>query len=371
MASPSRNETRAFGVLFAVAAFFFLWTVSPIWVPCFLGLLLAVVASPLQKRLERRFGGHPRLLAATITAVTMALGVGLLVGVGILVVREVIRALGELGPGVASRGLAWLHSPRLHTLLKRAGSSPELLQDELAQDARVLATHLTTLLGSLLSVTSHGLLTLVFTAITSYYLLVEGRTLGGLVVRLLPLPVEQTRLLISEFHVAAVGTVLGVGVIALGQGLLATAGFALFGVDRPLVWGALTAVASLLPAVGTALVCAPVAVVHMLSGHVAGGIGLLVWWAVLVIGLCDYVLRPRLMEGRMRMHSLLVLWALFGGLEAFGPVGIILGPLFAALFVALVRMYERSYRPGASSLAPTTTKPATPPSEHGLQPQGP
>jgi predicted PurR-regulated permease PerM len=78
---------------------------------------------------------------------------------------------------------------------------------------------------------------------------------------------------------------------------------------------------------------------------VAAGVGLLVWWLVVVVVLADYVIRPRVMEGRMRMHSLLVLISLFGGLETFGPLGIALGPLFCALFIALLRIYERDYRP--------------------------
>jgi predicted PurR-regulated permease PerM len=343
--APSRFQTRTFGVLLTVAAFFCLWTVSPIWVPCFLGVLLAVIAAPLQRRLERRFHGHPRLLAAAITVVTVAVGVGLLVGVGILVVREVIHFLTDLAPRLARSGIAWITSPHARAMLTRVGSSPEQLQTQLGQHSAQLASHLTALLGSLLSVTSHGFVTLVFTSITSYYLLIERRGLVDLIVRLLPLPPEQTRALIHEFHVAVVGTVLGVGVIALVQGVFATIGFAIFRVDTPLVWGALTAIASLIPAVGTALTCVTIAVVLMFSHRIGAGLGVLLWWALLVVGVCDYVFRPRLMQGRMRLHSLLVLIALFGGIEAFGPLGVVLGPLSVALFVALLRLYERSYRP--------------------------
>jgi predicted PurR-regulated permease PerM len=71
-----------------------------------------------------------------------------------------------------------------------------------------------------------------------------------------------------------------------------------------------------------------------------------------VVFVADYVLRPRVMEGRMRMHSLLVLISLFGGLEAFGPLGLALGPIFCALFVALLRIYERNYRPPRGELPP-------------------
>jgi predicted PurR-regulated permease PerM len=112
-----------------------------------------------------------------------------------------------------------------------------------------------------------------------------------------------------------------------------------------------------LPAVGTGIVCWPVAIAHMLSGHFWSGLGLLVYWGVVITSIPDYWLRPRLMAGRMRLHSLLVLIAVFGGIEAFGAVGILLGPMFVAMFVALLRIYERDYRPRNHDAA---TKPAAP-----------
>ena len=72
--------------------------------------------------------------------------------------------------------------------------------------------------------------------------------------------------------------------------------------------------------------------------------GLLVYWGVVVASIPDYWLRPRLMKGHMRLHELLVLIAVFGGIEAFGAIGILVGPMFVAMFVALLRIYERKYR---------------------------
>src|SRR5579871_4020576 len=87
---PSRANKRTFGVLFATASFLFLWTISPIWVPIFLGILLAVVATPLKRRLEQRMPGHPRLLAAAISTVTLVIGVAFIVFVGFVLVRELV-----------------------------------------------------------------------------------------------------------------------------------------------------------------------------------------------------------------------------------------------------------------------------------------
>jgi len=147
-----------------------------------------------------------------------------------------------------------------------------------------------------------------------------------------------------EFHEVAVGTLLGIGVIAIVQGMLGGIGFWIFGLGKPIVWGALCAVASLVPAIGTGIVCVPAAIVWAVSGHIGAGVGLLVYWGVIITSIPDYWLRPRLMKGHMRLHELLVLIAVFGGIEAFGAIGILVGPMFVAMFVAMLRIYERNYR---------------------------
>ena len=111
--APTRFEKRTFGVLLAVGGAFFLWTVSPIWVPVFLGVLLAVVASPLQRRFEKHHGKHPRLLAAAISAITVLLGLGLVIFMGYFVLRELLRYLTEQAPAHAAAAESWLHAPRV------------------------------------------------------------------------------------------------------------------------------------------------------------------------------------------------------------------------------------------------------------------
>ena len=350
----TRAERRTFAFLFAAAAFFFLWTISPIWVPLFLGVLLAVVAMPLQTRMVRRLPRHPRAVAALITAVTLTVGVAVLAFVGFVVVREVVLFLsGDTLGGYVRGGVAWLHSQRGVHLLHRVGENPDHVVEIMRTRAASLSNYLSTALSSILAVTSNGLVTLALTGITSYYLLLEGRGLASFLLRLVPLPADETRALMHEFREACVGILYGIGVISLFQAVTAALGFFLFGVPKALVWGAVTGVVSLVPAVGTALTMLPLAALLVVNHRIGAAIGLLVWWLVVVVFLADYVIRPRLMEGRMRLHSLLVLISLFGGLEAFGPLGLALGPLICALFVALIRIYERDYRP------PTGPSPAT------------
>ncbi len=341
----SRAQQRTFGILFAGGAFLFLWTVSPLWVPVFLGILLAVVAMPLERRLVQRLGGHPRLLAATISLVTLAVGVGLIAFVGFVIVRELIEFFSGPDQTYAQQAIKWLHSHRMRGILEHFGSSPDQVVATARDRGKDLVSSLTAALGSVVTVTSHAIVTLTFTFITSYYLLLEGGALVRWIVRLLPLRADETRALIHDFRESTVGILLSIGVVSLFQGIVAGFGFYVFRVPKPLVWGALTGAVSLVPAVGTALVCVPVAVLQIATGHVASGVGLLIYWALIVVLFADYVLRPWVMHGRVHVPDVLVLIGVFGGLEAFGPVGLALGPLIVALFITLIRIYERDYRP--------------------------
>src|SRR3954452_15179864 len=122
---PSRAERGTFAFLFAAAAFLFLWTISPVWVPLFLGVLLAVVAMPLQNRLVRALPHHRRIVAALITLVTLTVGTAVLAFAGFVVVREVVFFLADGALHEHIRGIiGWLHSRRGTSLLARVGENP-------------------------------------------------------------------------------------------------------------------------------------------------------------------------------------------------------------------------------------------------------
>jgi predicted PurR-regulated permease PerM len=128
-------------------------------------------------------------------------------------------------------------------------------------------------------------------------------------------------------------------VTGLAQGLLAAVGYAIAGVPEPAFFGAATAVASLIPAVGTLLVWVPTGIFLVATGHAAKGVLELVWGGLVVVGVSDYVIRPALVGRHSAMPALFTFAALFGGVEAFGLIGLILGPLMMALSFSLLRLF--------------------------------
>jgi len=166
--------------------------------------------------------------------------------------------------------------------------------------------------------------------------------------RALPLKAEHTKRLLSQFATVVRATVKGNVVVALVQGALGWLACWFLGITAPLLWGALMALLSLLPAVGAALVWGPVALYLLSTGSIWPALGLLAW-GVLVIGLVDNVLRPMLVGKETRLPDYLVLVATLGGLAVFGLNGFVIGPVIAAIFIIAWDIFaEARQAPGMS-----------------------
>jgi predicted PurR-regulated permease PerM len=169
---------------------------------------------------------------------------------------------------------------------------------------------------------------------------------GPLLVRWLwsvsPLQARQTEELLTEFHNVATGSIVGNVATALLQGVLAGIGFAIFGVGHAFFFGMLTAVASFVPVIGTAIVWVPAAGLLLATGHSGAAIGFAAWCLIGVVGV-EHLAKPFILRATSggEMHTGLMFLALLGGLEVFGLLGVILGPLIVSFFVSLMRMIER------------------------------
>jgi predicted PurR-regulated permease PerM len=345
-------------VLFAFSGYLFWQTLEPIWVPVFLGLVIAVGVYPLQEKLLRKFGGkHPGLPAAIITAAVMIVALAILAFVVLVVGHRVIEVANDISKRYASGGTEGLLGGEVTRLLSRFGLQPEGLQARVAEMARNVANVLGRQATNIVTGLFSAIFIFIFTALTSYYLLKEGPEGTSWLVQMVPLPDGQVAQIVRDVRDVTRAMLFSTGVMSLYQGVTSGIGYWIFGVDSPLVWASLTGVASILPAVGTAFIWAPVVIVTIATGHVGKGIGVLVWSMVVVVFVADYILRPKLVGAKMRMNDLLVFIAIFGGIEAFGILGIVLGPLAVAILLSLIRIYETDYRPEGPVDAPDPTRP--------------
>lgn len=176
-----------------------------------------------------------------------------------------------------------------------------------------------------------------------YFFLRDGKALAHRAAESMPLAPEHSRRILRQFATVVRATVKGNIVVALVQGALGWLAFWFLGITGALLWGAVMALLSLLPAVGAAIVWGPVAIYLLATGEVISGLGLVVW-GVLVIGLVDNVLRPVLVGKETRMPDWLVLATTLGGLAVFGLNGFVLGPVIAAVFIASWDIFSEARR---------------------------
>jgi len=195
--------------------------------------------------------------------------------------------------------------------------------------------------GGVISATGALVVNTLVMVVALFFLLSDGHRLVEWLEEVTPLDPGQFRELLDSFN-GAVGAVVVSAIATAGaQAALAFVGFLVAGVPQPGFFALLTFLGALVPLVGASVVVLPVAGLHWATGHPIAAL-LLAVWSVAVVGTIDNVLKPVLIRRGLSVHISLVFLALLGGLATFGPVGVIVGPLALAFFLAAVRMWHRT-----------------------------
>lgn len=176
-----------------------------------------------------------------------------------------------------------------------------------------------------------------------YYLLRDGSKIKEVLKDISPMSSDHENKLIDRLVAAVNGVVKGSFLVALAQGVVATVGFLIFGVPEPFLWGMFTVVAALVPTVGTSLSLIPAVIYLFITGNTGQAIGLIIWGAA-AVGLVDNFLGPKLVSNSIQLHPVLVLLSVIGGLQFFGFLGFLIGPILLAIFVALIDMYRNDFK---------------------------
>lgn len=186
-------------------------------------------------------------------------------------------------------------------------------------------------------------LSLFLSLFTLFFMLRDGGKIKEFVMDISPIAEKQEDVLIDRLVGAVNGVVKGSFLMAIIQGVVAMIGFTIFGVPQPLLWGLFTVIAALVPNVGTSLSLIPAVIYLLVTGHIGAGVGLAIW-GMLAVGLIDNLLSPRLIGSRIQLHPLLVLFSVVGGLQFFGLLGFLIGPILLAVFVAMVDIYRSDFK---------------------------
>ncbi|MFL5352468.1 AI-2E family transporter [Archangium sp.] len=337
-----RWSNLIFAGLFALALILFSRILLPFVMPVLLGGFLVVLFLPLQDSLLRtRLKGSPSLCAGLSTAAIFLLILVPLAVVGWLVVREVLGMLEhtqELLDRMDLKQLVATYVPRglqRYVPAKFEGARTEqALMGAMASSASMLS--------EVLGAGTELVIDLFLMTVAMYYFFLDGRRLWAEATQLVPLDKRYIQAFAQEFTDVAHAIIYGNTITALVQGALGMVGLLVVKVPHAGVWGAAMALVAMVPVGGTALVWGPIGVVLLLMGKVNEGVFLLAWGAF-VVGTIDNVIRPKLCGSRMTLHPLLVFLSMFGGLAVFGMMGLLVGPLIASIFMAMVRIYRRDF----------------------------
>ena len=352
--SPSRYYARVFGlVTAAVLAFLLFRLLSPFFAPLMWATLMAFMLQPANRRLLTR-GQKPGLAAGLLTASAFVVVSGPVTLFVFAFLRQAGELLAKFQTEASERRLPALQlilelAP-VQAVLTRAGEFTSLSKEQIlasAAEAAQGALQQVASLGGTVVVGAFNVLSqFAFTMFLLFFFLRDGKGMLERGIRLVPMAPSRKVDLAGTLGGVTRAVVLGTLVTSLVQGTLVGVGFAIAGLASPLVFGAVGALASLIPIVGTALVWVPAVVTLIAQGQTGWAVFLALWSIILVAG-SDNVIRPLIISGSSNASTLLVFVGLLGGISVFGFAGIFMGPLVLTL-VATLLQYADSELPRPS-----------------------
>jgi predicted PurR-regulated permease PerM len=350
--------------LVALATLLFALIVWPFFGAVCWAVFIAIVFRPMHLRMLEGANGRPNMAAAASLTAILLIVILPTALVASSVVQEASVFVGKLRSGQIQIGAYFQKAldalPEwMRSILERFGLADlGLLQDRMLESLGDSGQAVTSRVFSIGQNTLDFAIGFFVMIYLLYFLLRDGRQITDSIARSIPLRKEHTHRLLTQFATVVRATVKGNIVVAIVQGTLGGLAFLVLGVAGPMLWGAVMALFSLLPAVGAFMVWGPVAAYFFFTGALLKAVGLTLW-GVLVIGLIDNFLRPILVGRDTRLPDWLVLVATLGGLVVFGLNGFVIGPVIAAMFLVswelLADAREEAVDPAPTSVIPAPT----------------
>lgn len=335
-----QTEDVGFAVLVVLISLAGAYLLAPYFGAVLWGVVAAIMFQPMTAKLADRLNGRKNLAASIVLFGLIALFVVPTILLGISIVNEATVLYQKITTGQIDFGriVQQVQSAlphRVRNLVAEYGLNDfETIRRQFGSS---ITSGLQTVAGRVLSV-GQGALSFVAALgvmlYLSYFLLRDGDRYGEMVRTSMPLHADTRDALIQNFLLVVRATMRGTVVVAVVQGLLGGLLFSVLGIEGAVIWGVLMGFFSLLPAVGTGIIWVPAAIYLFASGNTVNG-GIVVFCGVFIIGMVDNVLRPILVGRDTRLPDFVVLIATLSGLELFGLNGFIIGPVIAALFIAV------------------------------------
>jgi predicted PurR-regulated permease PerM len=338
-----------FFLMVGIVFFLFYKLIEPFVIPIAWGVILTIIFYPLYLKLNKK------LKSPGLCSVIMC------VAIFVLIIGPAIYLLAAL-VGEAGDAFTWVDQayqsgqlkeyftrmmPFMDKIQAKIKAFPQLENLDFETVFKNIVGTVTAAIGAkaagVIANISKTIFQFFLTLFAMYFFFRDGEKLVQLLKRLTPLNQEQTGLSFAYLKGVVEGTMYGGVVMALIQGTLGGILFAIMGIDSAIFWGAVMGFLSFLPILGPFLIYIPAGLILIVGGSPVKGI-LIIAIGVAVISQIDNFVRPLLFRGKTQMHTLLMFFSIMGGIALFGLVGIALGPLIAALFLLILKIFELKIR---------------------------
>jgi predicted PurR-regulated permease PerM len=331
-----RNDRWLSLTLRAALLLLFFWMVKSLLVPIVIGGLCALILHPLKVRLRRRLGrfrGQTPLLVTLGAFFLVVLPFGLIAA---RIVASVNEFLSRDLSAVVTSVEAYL-SQNLSDIGQRFGLNATELRDRAASLVQNLGSGVAGFASSFARALPGQIVSLFLFVLALYYFLRDGAGFLRFIVRLLPFREGDTSELFSSIQETVRGAIVGQLATSAVQGGLTIVVLYVFGIPGALLFGVIAMLLSVLPMLGTTPVTLGATIYLLAMGRTGAAIGMVV--SALLIGLSDNIVRPYVQSTQTRMHPLVALLAIFGGIELFGAAGVFIGPVVAAMALWAIDTY--------------------------------
>jgi predicted PurR-regulated permease PerM len=338
-------------ILFFASLFFYLFyrILSPFLEPILWAVFITIVSYPVYTKLRRSLKQRGILSAVVMTALVVLIFVLPVSFLIFSLANEVVEGYQSVEEMIKTGRLQsfmthLMESPVFKWPLARLQLSADLSQLDIEGFLLKNLKQITTFMFSQFSIILKGLsgflIGFLLTLLSLYYFFKDGHRLFETLKEALPIRPKERDLFVSRFRQMVSATIYGGLLVAIVQGILGGLAFWILGLPSPVLWGTAMGFLSLIPIGGTALIWVPTSIILLIQGAFAKGIILLAI-GVFVISMMDNFLRPLLVGARTKIHPLLLFFSVLGGIQAFGMIGLVAGPLVATLCITLVEIYSR------------------------------
>ncbi len=298
---------------------------KPYFVDLFVSAILAYLFYLVYKKLKKRFKNE-NLTSAITTIIIIIIILLPLVLVANLLVKEAI----EVYNNIRQEDLLAIDLPKYQDLD---------IENYFKEGLKIGALYIVDSLSKFVFSIPARILDFFIIVFLTFYLFKDGEKFLENIKSYMPLKQSQKDILFKRMGDVVYAIIYGLVIAAIVQGIAGIIGFFIFGVDNAILLGLVMIVAAMIPFVGSAIIWLPISILKILSGDSFKGIGLLIY-GIVIISTVDNIIRPKIIGDRTKIHPVLILLGIFGGIAMFGFIGVVVGPLILAIFLVLLKYYK-------------------------------